>query len=261
MRNIDKLLQTMAALRDPQRGCRWDIEQDFASIAPYTIEEAYEVADAIERGDMDELRSELGDLLLQVVFHSQMASEMQLFGFDDVAGAISDKLIRRHPHVFAGNAPGTADEQHKAWELHKAAERDVAGKTDKGALAGLTNNLPALTLASKTSKKAALVGFDWENPDQVVDKIHEELAEINEARTAGDQAQIAEEVGDLLLAITNLARHLKVNPEQALRNANRKFIGRFQKLESSLNEAGEEWGDMNLEQLEARWQSIKSKSD
>jgi len=261
MRNIDKLLQTMAALREPQRGCPWDIEQDFASIAPYTIEEAYEVADAIERGDMDDLRSELGDLLLQVVFHSQMASEQQLFDFDGVAEAISEKLIRRHPHVFGGAETGTAEEQQVAWEAHKAAERSASGASDGGALAGLTNNLPALTLAAKTSKKAAAVGFDWDNPDQVLDKIQEEIIEIRQARAAGDQAAVAEEVGDLLLAVTNLARHLKVNPEQALRNANRKFVSRFDKLESTLQGAGENWADLSLEQLEARWQAIKIDPD
>jgi len=259
--SLEKLLGIMRALRDPQTGCPWDIEQDFASIAPYTIEEAYEVADAIERGNMDELRSELGDLLLQVVFHSQMAEELGLFAFADVADAIAGKLVRRHPHVFGQKPAGTAEEQHQAWEAHKKAEREQAGMKSQGALAGLTTNLPALTLAAKTSKKAAAVGFDWKTPEQVIEKIHEELAEINEARNDRDHAAVEEEVGDLLLAVTNLARHLKVNPEQALRNANRKFITRFEKLESSLNKAGEEWVNLNLEQLEARWQSIKEKSD
>jgi MazG family protein len=257
MQNIDKLLQTMAALRDPQRGCPWDIEQDFASIAPYTIEEAYEVADAIERGDMDELRCELGDLLLQVVFHSQMASEQQLFSFDDVAEAISTKLIRRHPHVFSDAEAGTAKEQHQAWEAHKAEERRASGNSSGGALAGLTMNLPALTLAAKTSKKAAATGFDWDNADQVVDKIHEELDELKEARERGDQANTEEELGDLLLAVTNLARHLNVNPEQALHNANRKFINRFEKLEGLLQSAGESWDELSLGEMEARWQTIK----
>jgi ATP diphosphatase len=257
MTNINKLLEIMAALRDKENGCPWDIEQDFASIAPYTIEEAYEVADAIERGDMDDLRGELGDLLLQVVFHSQMASEQGLFAFDDVAAAINEKLIRRHPHVFAGKPAGSAEDQHQAWEQHKAKERADKGTAGEGVLTGLTSNLPALTLATKTSKKAASVGFDWENPGQVLEKVHEELDELIEADEQGDQAHIEEELGDLLLAVTNLARHLKVNPEQALRNANRKFTDRFNKLEASLETSNEKWADLSLEELEARWQSIK----
>jgi len=258
MDKLAELLQIMAALRDPLTGCPWDIEQDFASIAPYTIEEAYEVADAIERGDLDGLKSELGDLLLQVVFHSQMASEQGLFDFRDVAAAISAKLIRRHPHVFAGEPAGSATEQHKAWEAHKHSERIASGDFSGSVLAGLTNNLPALTLAAKTSKKAAAVGFDWESPEQVIDKIHEELAEIAEARAHGDKDAIADEVGDLLLATTNLARYLNVNPEQALRNANRKFVERFKRLEQSLRDSGDEWRSLSLAELEQRWQSIKT---
>jgi ATP diphosphatase len=257
MDSLQKLLSIMQQLRDPQTGCPWDIEQDFASIAPYTIEEAYEVADAIERSDLDDLRGELGDLLLQVVFHARMAEEQGVFAFEDVAAGICDKLIRRHPHVFAGKPVGTAEEQHQAWEAHKAAERQQAGTAVNGALAGLTTTLPALMLATKTSKKAAAVGFDWENPEQVIEKIHEELAEINEARSSDDPAAVEEEVGDLLLAVTNLARHLKVNPEQALRNANRKFMARFNKLEAALEASGDAWADLSLQELEARWQEIK----
>jgi ATP diphosphatase len=257
MNNINKLLEIMAALRDKQTGCPWDIKQDFASIAPYTIEEAYEVADAIERGNLEDLRGELGDLLLQVVFHSQMAAEQGLFGFEDVAAAINEKLIRRHPHVFAGEAAGSAEDQHLAWEHHKAQERAEKGSAGEGVLSGLTTNLPALTLATKTSKKAASVGFDWENPGQVLEKVHEELDELIEADEQGDQAHIEEELGDLLLAVTNLARHLKVNPEQALRKANRKFTHRFNKLEASLKASDDKWTDLSLEELEARWQSIK----
>jgi len=257
MQNLKKLLEIMAALRDPATGCPWDIEQNFASIAPYTIEEAYEVADAIERDSLGELRDELGDLLLQVVFHSQMAAEQELFDFEDVAAAISDKLVRRHPHVFAGAMVGSAEELHQSWEAHKAAERQQIGAETTSALDGLTTNLPALTLALKTSKKAAAVGFDWASPEQVIDKIHEELDELAEARVTGSRAAIEEEYGDLLLAVTNLGRHLTVNPEQALRNANRKFVDRFIRLEKSLHESKDDWVDLSLEQLEERWQSIK----
>ena len=247
----------MAALRNPDSGCPWDIEQTFATIAPYTVEEAYEVADAIERDDLADLKEELGDLLLQVVFHARMAEEGGHFDFDAVAGAISDKLIRRHPHVFGDADVGSAEEQHAAWEEHKAAERAAKGLQDDGVLAGLTTALPALTLAAKTGKKAARVGFDWEHAGQVLEKVHEELDELVEAEESGDQAAIEEEVGDLLLATTNLARHLGVDPEQALRNANRKFTDRFNKVEASLKANDERWQDLSLEQLEDRWQSIK----
>ena len=254
---IKKLLKIMAALRDRETGCPWDIEQDFASIAPYTIEEAYEVADAIDRDDMQDLREELGDLLLQVVFHSQIAKEAGFFEFNDVAQAISEKLVRRHPHVFAGEEVGTAEEQHDAWETHKAAERLETGKAAGGILAGLTTSLPALTLATKTGKKAASVGFDWDGPEAVIGKIHEELAELEQARQTGEQASIEEEFGDLLLAMTSLARHLNVNPETALRDANRKFARRFEKLEASLQKSGDQWQELKPEQLEQRWQAIK----
>jgi ATP diphosphatase len=258
MKNTEKLLEIMTALRDRESGCPWDIAQDFASIAPYTIEEAYEVADAIDRADMQDLREELGDLLLQVVFHSQMAHEAGFFDFEDVAGAINAKLIRRHPHVFAGEEAGTAKDQQQAWEKHKAAEREAAGKSTGGTLAGLTTSLPALTLATKTGRQAASVGFDWDSPEAVIGKIHEELAELEQARQSGDRSAIEEEFGDLLLAMTSLARHLKVNPEMALRAANRKFTGRFQLLEESLQESGERWADLTPEQLEARWQAVKN---
>jgi MazG family protein len=258
MANIDKLLEIMAALRDPETGCPWDIEQDFASIAPYTIEEAYEVADAIDRDDMSDLREELGDLLLQVVFHAQMAREAGCFDFDDVAAGIADKLIRRHPHVFAGQEAGTAAEQHAAWEEHKAAERAAKGRNAGGLLADITPTLPALTLAHKTAKKAASVGFDWDHPGQVLEKVYEELEELVEAEAEGEHAAIEEELGDLLLAVTNLARHLRVNPEEALRKANRKFTARFNDLEGSLKRNGEDWSELSLSEMEARWQAQKS---
>jgi MazG family protein len=260
MRNIDKLLDIMAALRDPQSGCPWDIDQNFASIAPYTIEEAYEVADAIDRDDMQDLREELGDLLLQVVFHSQMAKESELFDFDDVAGTIAAKMLRRHPHVFNGEPAGTAEEQHAAWEAHKAAEQ-AAKKNEANkpgsVLDGVTGNLPALTLATKTGKKAARVGFDWDSTDQVIAKVQEELDELEQARQENNVAHIEEELGDLLLATTNLARHLHVDPEQALRQANRKFSERFRKVETQIADEGGRWDDYSLEQLEAKWQAIK----
>jgi len=261
MSNIDKLLEIMAALRHPETGCPWDVEQDFASIAPYTVEEAYEVADAIERGDLNDLREELGDLLLQVVFHAQIAKEQGAFEFADVAGVISEKLIRRHPHVFAGEAIGSAAEQQAAWEQHKQAERKAAGKEHDSVLDGVTPNLPALTLATKIGKRAAKVGFDWDNADQVLGKIDEELGELAAAREQGDAAHITEELGDVLLAVTNLARHLNVDPEQALRNANRKFVTRFQRVEEGIRDENADWADFTLGELEQRWQSAKRADD
>jgi len=234
MANIERLVEIMAALRDPQSGCPWDLQQNFDSIAPYTVEEAYEVTDAIERGNMNDLREELGDLLLQVVFHAQMAAEQQLFDFEAVAGAISDKLVRRHPHVFAGEPAGSADDQQRAWEAHKTQEREAAGKTEQGVLAGITPNLPALTLANKAGKRAAKVGFDWNNHLQVIEKVEEEISEVKAAQASGDASEIEEEIGDLLLAVTNLARHLNVDPEKALRRANRKFASRFGQLEAGI---------------------------
>ncbi len=258
MQDLQKLLDIMAALRDPKSGCPWDIEQTFATIAPYTVEEAYEVADAIERGAMDDLRDELGDLLLQVVFHAQMAKESGQFDFADVAAAISEKLVRRHPHVFAGADAGSAAQQHAAWEAHKTQERQAAGKQHDSVLDGITPNLPALTLTQKIGKRAARVGFDWQSPEQVIAKINEELDELAQGRAANDQDNIEEEIGDLLLAVANLARHLQVDPEKALRRANRKFVSRLKALERGIRADGADWSDFTLDELEARWQAVKS---
>lgn len=257
MADIDKLLEIMARLRDPETGCPWDRDQDFGTIAPYTIEEAYEVADAIDRDDMADLRDELGDLLLQVVFHAQMASELGLFDFAEVARGISQKLVRRHPHVFAGAESGSADDQHRAWEAHKQAEREAAGKEGGSVLDGLTPALPTLTLATKTGKKAARVGFDWAGADAVLGKLHEELAELERARQAGNDERITEEFGDLLLAMTSLARHLGVDPEHALRSANSKFEKRFRLMEDSLKRDGVEWSDAGPDELDTRWEAAK----
>jgi len=257
MANIEKLIEIMAALRHPQTGCPWDRAQNFSTIAPYTIEEAYEVADAIAREDMADLREELGDLLLQVVFHARMAEEAGEFSFDDVAGAISDKLTRRHPHVFAGEKAGSMEQLRNAWEDHKAAERAAKGRDEAGLLSSITGNLPALTLAVKTAKQAASVGFDWENAGQVLEKVYEELEELIDAEESGSQEDIEEELGDLLLAVINLARHLSINPEAALRRANHKFTRRFNALEARINNQPKDWADYSLEELEEAWQQIK----
>jgi ATP diphosphatase len=245
----------MQALRDPESGCPWDLEQDFRSIYPYTIEEAYEVADAINREDWPDLQDELGDLLLQVVFHAQMADERGLFTFGDVVESISDKMIRRHPHVFGDESVDTAAAQCEAWAAHKQAERVDIGEV--GLLDGVARALPALMRADKLSRRAARVGFDWPNAERVRAKVDEELAELDEARRAGDHAAIAEELGDLLVATATLARHLGVDPEDALRAGNDKFVRRFQAMEKILAECGEDWSDLTLEDMEARWQRVK----
>ncbi|SMF68632.1 ATP diphosphatase [Tistlia consotensis] len=260
-RNIDRLLAVMARLRDPERGCPWDVAQDFSTIAPYTIEEAYEVADAIERGDLPGLRDELGDLLLQVVFHARMAEEARAFDFDAVAGAIVDKMVRRHPHVFADAAFADLGEQKAArlnadWEARKAAERAERGET--GALAGVARGLPALLRAVKLQKRAARVGFDWPEEAPVLAKIDEELAELRHeiAEQAGHE-RLQDELGDLLFAVVNLARHLKVDPEAALRHTNAKFERRFGKVEQSLAAEGKSLVDSSLDDMEEAWQKAK----
>ncbi len=251
-----ELLGVMAALRDPKSGCPWDIEQDFASIAPYTIEEAYEVAGAIEDADWPALKEELGDLLLQVVFHARMAEERGLFDFADVARGIAAKMVSRHPHVFAGLAGiDSAAAQTTAWEEHKARER--AAKPG-GLLDDVPRALPALLRALKLQKRAASVGFDWDSAPKVVEKIAEEAAEIAEAQAAGaSAAKLEEEVGDLLFAAANLARHLKVDPESALRAANEKFARRFRYIEQTLAARGSSPAKASLDEMEAIWQAAK----
>ena len=250
---IDRLLEIMRRLRDPATGCPWDIEQSFASIVPYTIEEAHEVADAIERAAWDELPGELGDLLLQVVFHAQMATDAGMFGFQDVVRAISDKMLARHPHVFGTESRDKSAEQQTAdWERIKAAERGPARVLD-----GVALGLPALTRAVKLQKRAARVGFDWPSTDEVVAKIAEEAAELVEARNDLTEAEVAEEFGDLMFVMANLARHLKVDPEAALRAANAKFSRRFSRIEDWLAEAGKAPTDSDLAEMDALWNRAK----
>jgi tetrapyrrole methylase family protein/MazG family protein/ATP diphosphatase len=254
-RPIDRLLAIMARLRDPDRGCPWDREQNFATIAPYTIEEAYEVADAIKREDMTALKDELGDLLLQVVFHARMAEEAGLFAFDDVAQAIADKMERRHPHVFGDAEIASVAAQNEAWEVHKAAERQASGGA-ASVLDGVALALPALVRAAKISRRAARIGFDWPDADSVIDKIEEELDEIEDA--IDDRAPpeaLEEEIGDLLFATANLARKLDIEPETALRRATAKFERRFRRVETLTAERGV---GRNLDALEALWQEVKA---
>lgn len=253
---IERLLAIMARLRDPERGCPWDREQSFATIAPYTIEEAYEVADAIARNEMGELKDELGDLLFQVVFHARMAEEAGHFDFGDVANAISDKMERRHPHVFGHVEIRDAAQQTIAWEAHKAAEREK--KAGAGALAGVPLALPALLRAEKLGKRAARVGFDWPDAEAVLDKVREETAEIAAAIRANEsEERVGQEIGDLLFAAAQLARHFEVNPETALREANARFERRFRHVEARLAEKGRAPADADLDELEALWSEAK----
>lgn len=255
MANIEKLLEVMARLRDPEKGCPWDVDQDFSSIAPYTIEEAYEVADAIEREAMDDLRDELGDLLFQVVFHAQMAAEADLFTFEDVATGIAEKMIRRHPHVFADVEDCSQAAVNENWERIKAEER--AKKADDSALAGVTRALPALKRAEKLGKRASRVGFDWPDRLGVREKIEEELDELEEAVGSRRPEEIEAEFGDLLFAIVNLARHLEVDPEKALTVANYKFERRFRAMEAAIVASGKRVEDFSLESLDRRWRKAK----
>jgi len=258
-----RLLAVMAWLRDRQHGCPWDIDQTFRTIAPYTIEEAYEVADAIERDDLIALKEELGDLLLQVVYHAQMAHETGAFGFADVASAIADKMVDRHPHVFGDARVATAEAQTVSWEARKAIERAAkrAGAEPAGALDGVARALPALLRAEKIQKRAARVGFDWKQTGPVIDKIEEELGELRAELEAGDvdQARLTDELGDVLFAVANLARHCKIDPEAALRATNDKFERRFRHIERRLAEAGRKPADATLEEMEALWQEAKTR--
>jgi MazG family protein len=254
---VNRLLEVMARLRDPERGCPWDREQTWASIAPHTIEEAYEVADAVERGDPDSVRDELGDLLFQVVFQARIAEERGLFGFDDVASAISDKLERRHPHVFGDERIEDAADQTRAWERHKAAEREAKGGR-AGALDGVTLGLPALTRAAKLGRRAADVGFDWQDSDGVLDKVREEVAELEQAAGSGDETQVREELGDLLFSIAQLARHCGIDPEAALREAGGKFERRFRSMEARASAECRSLAGLSPAELEALWLEAKS---
>ncbi len=256
-----RLIEVMARLRNPESGCPWDIEQNFETIAPYTIEEAYEVADAIERGDKDALRDELGDLLLQVVFHARMAEEDGDFDFAAVAAAISDKMVRRHSHVFGPDEIGSAAAQTRAWEDHKAAERQAKAAAAGGrasVLDGVALGLPALTRAVKLQRRAARVGFDWPELLPVLDKIEEEISELKaEINGQAPPELVMGELGDLLFALANLARHLDTDPEAALRHANAKFLRRFQAIEARYAAAGQELTEASLAELETAWQAVK----
>jgi len=255
---MPRLLEIMRALRDPETGCPWDIEQSFESIAPYTVEEAYEVADAIARKDWDDLRDELGDLLLQAVYHAQIAEEKNLFNFDDIANGISDKMLRRHPHVFGDESREKSSlEQTQDWEKLKAAER--VGKAKSGTLDDVAQALPALMRAVKLQKRAARVGFDWPEIGHVLEKIKEEAAELVEAQGTSDQDHIAEEYGDLLFVMVNLGRHLNIDPEDALRQANAKFTRRFMHIENELNKLGKTPQSSSLTQMDAFWEEAKAR--
>lgn len=267
MSALQQLLLIMTRLRDPQTGCPWDLEQDFSTIAPYTLEEAHEVADAIARGDMDNLCEELGDLLLQVVFHAQMASEQGLFDFEQVAAGIVDKMIRRHPHVFPNgrldrslDAETVAIESREVvanWDAIKKAEKAGKGEHHHRILDGITSGLPALTRAEKLQRKAGKVGFDWNDPRAVIAKLREELDEIEAELDNGTQAAQEEELGDLLFCVVNLARHLDLDSEMALKKANIKFQRRFAHIEDRLAEQGTPFSAASLEQMEALWVEAK----
>jgi len=255
---IDEVRRIMARLRDPDTGCPWDVAQDFRSIAPHTIEEAYEVADAIERGDLDALRDELGDLLLQVVYHARMAEEEGRFDFDDVASGLAAKLVRRHPHVFGETVLANADERERAWEQTKSEERAAKGEDDVSVVAGVTLGLPALKRAQKLQRRAARAGFDWPDTRGPRAKVEEELAELDAA--AGDPAAVEDEIGDLLFSVVNLARHHEVDAETALRRGTRRFEERLRQVERRVHEQGAALGELSLDELESHWRAVKAKA-
>lgn len=257
MASIDKLLEVMRSLRDPQDGCPWDLKQDFASIAPYTVEEAYEVADAIAREDFAALKDELGDLLFQVVFHSRMAEEAGLFDFEAVAAAISDKMLRRHPHVFGDAEERAAGPREGSWEAIKATERQA--HSDTSALAGVARALPALKRAEKLGARASAVGFDWPDRKGVRDKIREELDELEQAVGSREPEAIEEEFGDLLFAVVNLARHLQIDPEKVLTAGNYKFERRFRDMESAIADSGKTFKEHTLESFDQEWRAAKKR--
>ena len=260
MQNIKKLQDIMRALRDPETGCPWDIKQDFSSITPYTIEEAYEIVDAIERGDMHDLKDELGDLLFHVIFYAQMADEQNEFCFDDVVEAVNDKLVRRHPHVFADDKAGTDEELLTAWEQQKASERSNKEKleVETSALDGIASTLPALKWAEKIQKRAAHTGFDWDELSPVFAKLNEEIEELkHEVDIENNHERIIDEMGDVLFSCVNLARHLEVSAEQALRQGNQKFIRRFKQMEKMIAGEGRAINEYSLEELEQQWQKAK----
>ena len=256
-RPLDRLLAIMARLRDPADGCPWDIEQTFATIAPYTVEEAYEVADAIKRKDLADLKDELGDLLLQVVFHARMAEEQGAFSFEDVATAINDKMVRRHPHVFADVKHDNVAQQTIAWEASKAAERAAKGK-NQSLLDDVPAGLPALTRAVKLTMRAARVGFDWPSTAEVLAKLTEEVAELQVEIDAGDKTKARDELGDVLFVIANLARKLDIEPEDALRSSNAKFARRFNYIERALAVEGRSPEQSDLAEMDALWNAAKA---
>lgn len=259
---IGRIIDVMKALRTPETGCPWDLQQDFTSIARYTIEEAYEVVDAIERGDMEDLKDELGDLLLQVVFHARMAEEEEIFAFNDVANAIADKMIRRHPHVFAESSADNPEAVRQNWEEIKAAEK--AAKAEKtgqkqdnpSLMDDIPLALPGLTRGVKIQNRAARLKFDWPDVEPVFDKLHEEIEEVREAIKSGDADAIEDEIGDLLFVAANIARHMKIDPEKAIRRTNEKFITRFRYLEAQVSETGKT--DLSLEELDRFWNAAKA---